>query len=211
MAYVSQLFQFCIFLMCVGHFSLIIDTILIFRFFAIWGYRKSFMVIPIMVLILINAGAAATGIQWFRKAMLTESQWNTKLAEILAGIFIGCNMILHSLLTLAIGEYNDLVLGILLESGALHIVYLVIFILLQGADVGSILIQVTGIAPTILIVRANLPKYRNNCHIDPRRDDCSSRQTAGSTPGYTRSIPDATILSILGENHEAQKCFTADV
>ncbi|KAG7094526.1 hypothetical protein E1B28_005354 [Marasmius oreades] len=184
--------------------GLTVDAILIFRFFAISRYQKRFMVIPIVIFISIDAGAMTSG-TWAKvsslfKQPVSPADPRSSYLDILTMIFLGCNIILTLLLTLAMarqiwlakrqnrilfpntsGKRFTTIISILLESCALYIISLIIYAVAIPfyVDLGSIMIQIGGLAPTLLIVRANIPQNQDrNIETKPRHLHPNQRATA---------------------------------
>ncbi|KAF9259308.1 hypothetical protein L218DRAFT_1059433 [Marasmius fiardii PR-910] len=202
--------------------SLTIDMILIYRFFTISRYPKRFMAIPMVIFTITDVGATISGI-WVQttilKTVVSDSERET--VATLAGILLGCNAILQILLTLVIacqiwnghrrnqllfpkqsGTRLTTVICIFLESGAIYLVALGAFIFYAvqsqclGVDFGSIVTQLAGIAPTLIIVRVNLPKYKNSSTIGSDGSSLHHDHSTRPTVGYTRSVPDDIVLDI---------------
>ncbi|KAF9260476.1 hypothetical protein L218DRAFT_946775 [Marasmius fiardii PR-910] len=135
----------------------IIDLILIFRCFVIFGYGKKRRLYPVLVVafcILIDRFPEPTLKQYVANAFLGLSALiNFTLTSVLAG------RIWWLTRGMPLGRFRAVV-TILLESGVLYIIGLAIFMadnLAEGTpyDAGSVLIQIGGITPTLIIVRAN--------------------------------------------------------
>ncbi|KAG7097645.1 hypothetical protein E1B28_004977 [Marasmius oreades] len=155
--------------------SFTVDTILIFRCFVMFGYRRRFVVIPIVACIIIDLGAIICGILDLSIRALGLDAAHIEVIDTLSDICVGCNALLNILLTTALagriwsiswkGEIatkrSSTIVSILLESGLLYLLTLAVMAvgnLLEAEtfDIGSIMIQVSGIAPTLIIVRANI-------------------------------------------------------
>ncbi|KAF9256713.1 hypothetical protein L218DRAFT_1007051 [Marasmius fiardii PR-910] len=159
------------------------DCILIFHCFVIFGYQKKYLIIPIILCVVMDLGAIVTGIMDAAASMNNtlgiDSDWVNLLNNI-SNSFVACIALVNFSLTAAIagriiwasrGNYGGsssidqrtkkrftTIGAILLESGLLYLLTLAVFVVrdlleAENFDIGSILTQVSGIAPTLMIVR----------------------------------------------------------
>ncbi|KAG7098051.1 hypothetical protein E1B28_000025 [Marasmius oreades] len=159
-----------------------VDCILIFRCYVIFGYRRRFFFVPLVLCIVIDLGAIITGI-WDAvetKKIENDPNW-VNLLDNIANSFLGASALFNFVLTgaiagkvwsvlrgsLAVDEWTKrrfkTIVSIVLESGLLYSLTIAVMIVgnLLGAetfDIGSIMMQTSGIAPTLMIVRANISR-----------------------------------------------------
>ncbi|KAL0057227.1 hypothetical protein AAF712_014949 [Marasmius tenuissimus] len=84
-----------------------------------------------------------------------------------------------------------MIVVIIIESGVLYVAAWVGFLLgmRTGVNVGSIAIQVAAIAPTLIIVRANMTK----------EDDTDQRFSQGSLAAVVTSMEEQAILGNISQ------------
>ncbi|KAG7087029.1 hypothetical protein E1B28_013008 [Marasmius oreades] len=215
---------------------LIIDSILLFRCFVIFGYRKKKVALGLLigVVFILNMLGTIFSI-WteieFRKRIGTPAFAHfVNIPQYLANGFLGLlaliNFILTTLLATRIwwlsrrnralryergdesstrGHIRGLntIVAILLESGVLYLVMYVIFIVgnlvKNSFDLGSMTIQIGGITPTIIFVRANM----NGRSSEPEEEDYhdNSSNAIQSQSNYSsRSV--RSLSEVLGTSRE---------
>ncbi|KAJ3851465.1 hypothetical protein EV368DRAFT_83524 [Lentinula lateritia] len=151
--------------------TLVADLILVWRVFAVWGSSWKIASVPLILTLF----ALAFGIQYIdlatKPSNLVSLKWITDVAGIYYGSTLGNTVIstllillrVHSLSgTKGINRYWRF-LSLVVESAALYSVILIIYMpYVTGTDfathapteiVQSVVIPITGIAPTLLVVR----------------------------------------------------------
>ncbi|KAF9257016.1 hypothetical protein L218DRAFT_1006651 [Marasmius fiardii PR-910] len=148
----------------------------VFRFFVIWGYRKIYVVIPMMAFVLVDVVGVLCAAISASQASLT--------ATIIADTAVGINAFLNIVLTVLIAvriwrethrnadligglwstKKINTIIAVVLESGILYAIVVIAFIvcnsLPKGPVLNGIVVQVAGIAPTLIVARANSHRRR---------------------------------------------------
>ncbi|KAF9257017.1 hypothetical protein L218DRAFT_991208 [Marasmius fiardii PR-910] len=164
----------------------IADSVMVFRFFVIWGYRRIYMAVPIVIFALIDVLGGSTAI--ITELFLYVKPSEVKTLAIITNTAMSVNGFLNLMLTLLIAariwlethRNADLmrnkwptrgintIIAILLESGIIYAVTLVASVITWAfpsngtqVDLGGVMIQVAGIAPTLIVARANANRRRN--------------------------------------------------
>ncbi|KAJ8096323.1 hypothetical protein PM082_011480 [Marasmius tenuissimus] len=168
--------------------SFIVDMILVFRCFAICEWRRKKYAIILIVCCLITDVTATVFAIWTFGTRIHSRQIHsdatTRVSLPINSLFLEvfpvacvCLHLLANVVLTVIIAFKILQSGIaktpnrfrtivilLIESCALYIAAWMLFLtygsLKQGTEVTSILIQVAGLAPTLLIVRANINKEK---------------------------------------------------
>ncbi|KAF9256087.1 hypothetical protein L218DRAFT_1007831 [Marasmius fiardii PR-910] len=177
-------------------FNLLADSVMVFRFFVIWGYRRIYAIIPMAGFILVDVLAVSSAV------ILAINESTT--ATIIANAALGGNGFLNLTLTVLIAvkiwweahkigslmgsnglkRGTNTIIAIVLESGILYAMGNIIFIICNFfpvtpllVDLGGILVQVAGIAPTLIVARAN---SRRRADRDVRNSEEGEVGTEGS-------------------------------
>ncbi|KAF9256086.1 hypothetical protein L218DRAFT_950281 [Marasmius fiardii PR-910] len=151
--------------------QLIADTVMAFRFFVIWGYRKAYAVVPMVGFVLSDVITASFA------AIATVNK--SKRAVIIANVALGVHGILNIMLTILtaariwwdshkisrqIGKWStkttNTIITIVMESGVLYAIPLMAYVITnffptRRIDLSSIVLQIAAIAPTLIVARAN--------------------------------------------------------
>uniref|UniRef100_A0A0W0FR76 Uncharacterized protein n=1 Tax=Moniliophthora roreri TaxID=221103 RepID=A0A0W0FR76_MONRR len=156
--------------------STFVDAILIFRCYAVWGFRLRIVIAPIIGCIAVDVlGMTMLGL---RLRYGTDEIWSSR-TQLGIGVYLIGNACMNILLTLMIAgrirwtareargslsgtylQWHKMISSLIIESGFLFPTVLVCGIFfnvtpsLYGWDLTPLLIQVAGIAPTLIIVRA---------------------------------------------------------
>ncbi|KAJ8090879.1 hypothetical protein PM082_024801 [Marasmius tenuissimus] len=165
--------------------STVTDTVLIFRCYVLWKYRyRRYVFIPVMfcAILDVTVGGASAGIATQLVApdekMSMQQVCNTFLALIAFSNIVLTGTIAYRVWTTMRATESALhpdmkrrfsiVIAIVLESGLLYVLTIV-FLISVGTfaiekpwDIASIMIQISGIAPTLVIVRANTRQRVHN-------------------------------------------------
>ncbi|KAJ8093958.1 hypothetical protein PM082_009841 [Marasmius tenuissimus] len=193
--------RYCILLVM----ALAADSIMIFRCYVLWGYKKRYVVGPLVGLILIDLTAVITGALSLSGPRILKVMGNGCLAANGVLNLILASMIAARLLWVSRLRGNSLekatvrrlnsIVSILLESGFLIVIAMAVDVVGNllpveyGFDAGSVLIQVAGIAPTLVVIRTN--EYRGdseagvNIHVQN-----------GNTTGDLESRPELVDLQV---------------
>ncbi|KAL0574830.1 hypothetical protein V5O48_007128 [Marasmius crinis-equi] len=188
----------------------------ILRCFVIWGSNRRISAALAMVVCIINdVGAAASSIWLSSSQHRTWQSSKVRTFSGLALGFLGCHALTNLFITsliigrilwvsrqtpLGAGERSttkrkfNTIVSIFLESGLLYLLALMIYFacpvitVVTGTkvDSGSIMIQVAGIVPTLIIVRAN------------KVTSPSSRETEAETELDDLSPVFSNIISLTG-------------
>ncbi|KAG7096200.1 hypothetical protein E1B28_003650 [Marasmius oreades] len=175
---------------------LFIDSILIFRCFVIFGYQKNKYALSVLIGLVFIFNMLGmifsiwTEIEFWRRIGTPAFSHFVNIPQYLANGFLGLlaliNFILTTLLATRIWwllrKNRDIrytkspmkglstIVAILLESGLIYLLMYVVFIIgnlvKNSFDLGSMMIQIGGITPTLIFVRANM----NGRSTDPEED-----------------------------------------
>ncbi|KAG7098052.1 hypothetical protein E1B28_000026 [Marasmius oreades] len=156
-----------------------VDCILIFRCYVIFGYRRRFFFVPLILCIVIDVGAIISGV-W--DAVETRKiGHDSDLMDNISNSFLGASALFNFVLTgaiagkiwsvlrgsLAVDDWTKrrfkMVVSIVLESGLLYSLTIAVMIVgdlldAETFNIASIMTQISGIAPTLMIVRANISR-----------------------------------------------------
>ncbi|KAK1215240.1 hypothetical protein PQX77_022163 [Marasmius sp. AFHP31] len=161
----------------------IVDVILVFRCFVICGWRRKSWAIILIVCCLILDAASPMLVIWpivitLDNAKRSDALLLGNLGIVCASLHFTVNAVFTAIIAsklLRSERHISKVTGktparfrmvarLLVESCLLYLVAWIIFVacetLHRGGELTSILVQVAGIAPTLLMVRANLNRYQ---------------------------------------------------
>ncbi|KAF9256706.1 hypothetical protein L218DRAFT_1081240 [Marasmius fiardii PR-910] len=216
---------------------LIVDSILIFRCFVIFGYRNKRYTpaIAVVLLVVVNLCGLIFSI-WTEIEIRRRVEGDTStpfhtIPQYIANGFVGLIALVNFTLTTILasriwwisrknrelqvlrGRHSaderidrlKTVVAILLESGLLYLIMYIIFIIGNFAkvtdsfDTGSILIQVGGITPTLIFVRAamNRPAEQESM--------TSGMNSQGQQMDYSRSIQIQSFTEIRDDTQRERK------
>ncbi|KAJ8093957.1 hypothetical protein PM082_009840 [Marasmius tenuissimus] len=183
------------------------DSIMIFRCYVLWGYKKRYVVGPLVVLLLIDLVAIATSILALESrsqilgvvsngCLVANGVFNLILASMIAGRLFWISRKRRNILEEAMVKRFNNIMSILLESGFLLVVAMVVDFVGNSLpdeyvfQAGFVLIQMAGIAPTLIVVRANA--CRDGCEagvVDScGQDRTTDRTTAGDLESHLDSV-----------------------
>ncbi|KAE9385957.1 hypothetical protein BT96DRAFT_1026420 [Gymnopus androsaceus JB14] len=167
--------------------TLVADLILVWRVFALWGSNWKIGIVPLILTLF----ALAFGIQYIvlatKPSNLVTLQWITDVAGIYYGSTLGNTVISTSLILFRVHRLSGTkginrywrILSLVVESAALYSVILIIYMpYVTGTDfathapteiVQSVVIPITGIAPTLLVIRVIINKEISLNHTDGDR------------------------------------------
>ncbi|ESK88119.1 hypothetical protein Moror_5604 [Moniliophthora roreri MCA 2997] len=152
------------------------DTVLIFRCYSIWGFRRRIIVAPAIGCTISNLLGVASMALYLRVGGISD-EWFAR-SRLIIGMFLIVNAAMNVFLTLMVAgriwfitrisvdkqaatRYN-LIAALVLESGMLYPFALILDCIVNtnksmvGWDLHPLLVHVAGIAPTLIIVRAGL-------------------------------------------------------
>ncbi|KAF9258361.1 hypothetical protein L218DRAFT_964523 [Marasmius fiardii PR-910] len=156
-----------------------IDAILIFRCFVIWDYRRRYILLPALLCVLIDVGGVINAIASYTVTTPSLINITKQLTIVTLACVAALNIGLTAMISLKIyltmrvmrnfplipqspnSKRFSTIIAILLESGIIYVfgllAYTVVIAVQNGQrwDAGAIAIQAGGIAPTLVIVRAN--------------------------------------------------------
>ncbi|KAJ8093961.1 hypothetical protein PM082_009844 [Marasmius tenuissimus] len=178
--------RYCIFLAM----AIAGDSIMVFRCYVLWGYKKRYVVGPLVGLILVDLTAIVTGVLSINGSrtlklvgngcLAANGVLNFILASMIAGRLFWVLRTRRDWLEEATARRFKNIVSIILGSGFLLVVAMAVDVvgnLLPDEsyfDLGSVLIQMAGIAPTLIVVRANT--YRDGSEAGV--DSCGLDETA---------------------------------
>ncbi|KAL0064940.1 hypothetical protein AAF712_008059 [Marasmius tenuissimus] len=170
---------------------------MVFRCYVLWGYKKRYVVGPLVGLILVDLTAIVTGVLSINGSrtlklvgngcLAANGVLNFILASMIAGRLFWVLRTRRDWLEEATARRFKNIVSIILGSGFLLVVAMAVDVvgnLLPDEscfDLGSVLIQMAGIAPTLIVVRANT--YRDGSEAGV--DSCGLDETAAGDFGIT--------------------------
>ncbi|KAJ8093960.1 hypothetical protein PM082_009843 [Marasmius tenuissimus] len=182
------------------------DSIMIFRCYVLWGYRKRYVAGPLIGLILVDLTAITTIIIHKKfdfeilrvvscGGLIANGVLNFILASMIAGRLIWISRKQRDWLEEPTARRFGAIVSILLGSGFLLAIVMIIYVvgnLLPNEhwfDAGAVLMQIMGIAPTLVVFRANA--YRDDSEVGV--NSCALDE---STTGDLESRPESADLQI---------------
>ncbi|KAF9255618.1 hypothetical protein L218DRAFT_950644 [Marasmius fiardii PR-910] len=171
---------------------LLADAVMVFRLFVIWGYRKIYAVVPMAAFLLVDvlAGLCAA----VSELQLEESNMLAIVANAALSANGGLNLILTALIAMRIWreahknkcfiegklsmKRTNTIIAIVLESGILYAITVVAYVITwffpkSGfyVDLNGIMVQVAGIAPTLIVARAISRRTGGHAFRDSEEND----------------------------------------
>ncbi|KAF9531303.1 hypothetical protein CPB83DRAFT_848813 [Crepidotus variabilis] len=181
--------------------NVIADTLLLYRCYVVWDYRKAVFVGPVFLLV----GGTVVGYLFegspthlFSKAwiylVLTVSL-NVILTALAAGRIWWLSRKAKPLLDPGLLQRYSGTIGILIESGFIYTFYVVLDLALHFNQTGTLvldagLIQVVGIMPTLIIAQVGLGRAMHADAEANTRLEQSKIQIQSPRSGYNRSLAD---------------------
>ncbi|KAJ8093959.1 hypothetical protein PM082_009842 [Marasmius tenuissimus] len=180
------------------------DSIMIFRCYILWGHRRWYAIVPFVGLVLIDLVGITTGILYVKHGshmlevvanvcVVANGVLNFILASMIAGRLLWISRMRRDWLEEVTARHLLKIVSILLGSGFLLPVVMVIDVIgnllpdRYWFDAGCVMTQILGIAPTLIVVRANACQNGSEAVVDTYGPD-------GNTTGDLESRPESADL-----------------